>query len=189
MPPAGELDATPDPLALLDDELERVWSDIRHTYDVAGPLPELAVLFAGADLRDAGAAAEAVLVNMLTEVMERVSRFSPWYTRPASAYGLERVRDSATGRVCWRLRAEVKQHCQPLVSRLGRAISVSRSLLQVFILVDDFLETTPGEDDEAVLCCCDCSPPRYIWLPRCVVQQAGAVCDRCRTAFCAVEGR
>lgn len=187
MAPASEHNAPPDPLSVLDCELERVWSDIRNTYDVAGSLPELPALFAGADLRDAGAAAEIVLVNMLTEVMERVSRFSPWYTRPASAYGLERVRDSATGQVSWRLQPDVKRHCQPLLDRLGNAITASRSLLQVFILVDDFLETNRGEDDEALLCCCDCSPPRYIWLPRCVAQQGGAVCDLCRTPFSAVE--
>lgn len=186
MAPASEHDPTPDPLSVLDCELEQVWSDIRNTYDVAGPLPELAVLFAGADLRNAGAAAEAVLVNMLAEVMERVSRFSPWYTRPASAYGLERVHDSESGRICWRLQPNVRQHCRPLLDRLGRAISSSRSLLQVFLLVDDFLNAT-GDDDELLLTRCTCSPPRHVWLPRCVAQQGEAICDLCGTPFSAIE--
>jgi hypothetical protein len=184
--PGSELDITPDPLAVLDCELELLWTDIRDTYDVAGPLPELPALFAGANMRDADAAAEMVLVNMLLEVMERVSRFSPWYTRPASAYGLERVSNRATGQVTWRLQVGVKRHCHSLLERLSRAISNSRSLLQVFILVDDFLDGT-HVDEEAVLCRCRCSPPRYIWLPQCVVQQGEAVCDTCCTPFSAVD--
>lgn len=186
MAPGSELDVTPDPLAVLDCELELLWADIRDTYDVAGPLPELPALFAGADLRDAGAAAEVVLVNMLVEVMERVSRFSPWYTRPASDYGLERVSDPATGQVTWRLQSGVKRHCQSLLRRLSHAIADSQSLLQVFILVDDFLDGT-RDDEEAILCCCHCSPPRYIWLPRCIVQQGEAVCDTCCTPFFALD--
>ena len=185
MAPGSDLDVTPDPLAVLDCELELLWADIRDTYDVAGPLPELPALFAGTNLRDADATAEAVLVNMLVEVMERVSRFSSWYTRPASAYGLERVSDRETGTVSWQLQSDAKHHCQPLLRRLSQAIANSRSLLQVFILVDDFLEGTQ-DDEEAVLCRCRCSPPRYIWLPRCIVQQGEAVCDTCCAPFSAL---
>jgi hypothetical protein len=180
--PADELDATRDPLAVLDCELERIWSQLRDAYDVAGSLPELSALFAGADLHDAGAAAEVVLANILLDVMERASRFSPWYTRPASAYGLERVREDETGQVSWRLQPDLQRHWQPLLCRLAEAITASRSLLQIFILVDDFLEEGPVRD-QAVLCCCACTPPRYIWLPLCVVERAVAVCDGCQTAF------
>ncbi len=80
------------PVDLLDT-LHETWQAVCCAYDVAAPLPDMAALFEGVDLSAPSRAAETVLANMLTEAMECVSRFSPWYRQPVWAFGLTLVRE------------------------------------------------------------------------------------------------
>ena len=103
--------------------LEHVWQVVSAPYDVSSGLPDRAALLHKVDLSVPAAASEALLVNLITEAMECVGCFSPWYKAPAQAFGLVLVEDANTpGKKNWGLSTEARQRFQPLLCELVAAL-------------------------------------------------------------------
>ena len=170
------------PIDLLDSTLEQVWMTVCKAFDVDGPIPNTQALFANAQLNTPPQAAEAVLVNMLTEVIERVARFSPWYKMPARAFGLASVRHPQTGVTRWLLAPEALQRWTPTLNQLAQAIRLNAGLIQATLVV----ENISGEDllsDPQVLAECDCMPPRRIQIGQSILDKTAIICDECLQPF------
>jgi hypothetical protein len=183
--PRKQQETKPDPIERIDAALCAAWEEICETVDVVVEMPPLPELFAGTDgslaVNDAAAAAEAVIVNMLSEVMEWVCRFSPWYTKPASAYGLTRVHDPQTGGVLWKLSPEGWQRWREIFLPLSAALEGKGNLVQIFLLAEDLM--AEAERAVCVPAACGCLPPRYILVHQAVVDEVEIVCDVCQQRF------
>jgi len=181
MVPLDIRDKPLDPVEMINGILERAWNNLSTAYDVTGSLPDMRDLFEGANLSQPGEAAETVMVNMLVEVGECVSRFSPWYKMPARAYGLISVRDRTTIRVRWTLAPEARQKWEEILLPLSAAIERYSGLIEAIILVDDLMLNQL--DDPCVIARCNCSPPREIRIKRLILEQADIICELCREPF------
>lgn len=181
MVPADTLDQTIDPVAILTETIERAWITICEAYEVSACLPDMQTLFEGADLSHPRGAAENVVATMLLEVVESISRFSPWYKMPARAFGLASVRDSQTNRVVWRLAPEAGQKWAKILEPLTTIIRDYSGLIQAILLVDDLMRDMPG--DPCVVASCSCSPPHTIQIRQSVLDKSIIICEACRQAY------
>ncbi|MFZ5809222.1 MAG: hypothetical protein ACOY16_08060 [Chloroflexota bacterium] len=173
---------TLDPIESLQECLVNAWMEMCRTFDTSSSLPDIQAIFAGVDLRDACVAAEQILVNLLLEIMESVSRFSPWYKQPPRAYGLTTYRDARTQRVTWILAPEAHQRWELVLNTLEQLLLNYRGIFQAVILVDGLMSrATPA--DPQVLASCQCDPPHTIQLKRSIVEQAEVVCDHCKQPY------
>jgi hypothetical protein len=182
MVPANTLDLTFDPVEMLNGMLERAWMALCNTYDVTACLPEIGVLFEQVNLAEPGTAAQSVLVNMLTEVIECIGRFSPWYKMPARAFGLISVRNSLKERAHWVLAPEALQKWRQVLAPLSAAIEKYSGLIQALILVDDLMQEEPF-NDPCVIAHCQCEAPRTIQIKRSILERAEILCDECKQPF------
>lgn len=178
----------PDAIDKIDAALCDAWKKICETVDVVVDMPPLLELFAGADLSDPTSAAETVIVNMLSEVMQWVCRFSPWYTKPASAYGLNRVRDAQTRSVLWKLSEEGWGQWGEILFPLSTALEGKGNLVQIFLLTEDLM-VEKERIAECVSAACACLPPRYILVHQAVVNKVEIVCEMCQQRFREVGGQ
>jgi hypothetical protein len=170
-----------DPVELINQVIEDAWEEISSNYDVSGCAPDLQDLFRGVDLADPRRAAEALVVSMLQEVGERVGRFSPWYKRPARAYGLTSMRDKRTNRVHWVLAPEAVLQQKNVIETLETMITKYSGLIQALVLVANLTEDFPG--DPCVTAQCACYPPLRVQLRRSVLEKAQIVCEQCQQPF------
>jgi len=106
-------------IANLDETFENAWRIMSVRYDIGSSLPDKETLFHDVDLSRPSAASEKLLINMITEAMECVGRFSPWYTQPAQAFGLVREQ-YIMGHL--RLSVEALQFYRPLLETIQIAI-------------------------------------------------------------------
>lgn len=171
-----------DPIEMLNASLERAWVAVCDAYDVSACMPDIRTLFADVDLSQPQQAAEAVLVAMLLEVMESVSRFSPWYKQPARAFGLTSIRDLSTQRSRWILAPEAVQRWRDILCQLNELISRYSGLIRALVLVDDLMGKETDEDP-CVVAQCACHPPRTIQLRRSVLYKAEIICELCLQPF------
>jgi hypothetical protein len=118
---------------------------------------------------------------MLLEVIESISRFSPWYKMPARAFGLASVRDSQTNRVIWRLAPEAGQKWAKILEPLTRVIRDYTGLIQAILLVDDLMRDMPG--DPCVIASCSCLPPHTIQIRQSVLDKSAIICEACMQAY------
>jgi hypothetical protein len=162
--------------------LEEVWQRVCVYYDVSADMPGMHDLFAGAPLNAPARAAEAVMVNMITEVMQWVCRFSPWYTKPAQAYGLAMVRSSPQAPARWRLTAEATCRWRAALDALDCEVSQSRSTIQMLMMLDELIEDVPGSEI-CVPATCACTPPRVILIVPSVLHKNEIICDECCAVF------
>ncbi len=161
--------------------LHWAWAQLCRPYGVTVTLPEMNLLFAGADLDAPGQAAEMVFVNMLTEAIECIGRFNPWYTRPAEAFGLVSVRiGSQSPR--WLLTPAAMDHWHSVLDALALAIERNTVLLQVAIFADD-LEPSFAPDVTHVIARCGCQPPRTIRVKRSLIYESPIICTTCEQEF------
>jgi hypothetical protein len=167
---------------VLDEILEDAWRAICHTYDVTADLPEISALFHNADLTDPVGAAERVLLNMLVEATECVGRFSPWYTLPARAFGIIRVRESATSRMVWMLAPEAAQRWEALLAPLAEAVRSNTAMLEADRIIDSLIREQPAENC-CVMARCACQPEGRILVSRAILDQADIVCKTCRQPY------
>ena len=181
MVPTTKLDPTTNPIELLDNTLEQSWRALCEAYEVDADLPNAQILFAHAPIKTPPKAAEVVLVNMLTEVIENVGRFSPWYKQPARAFGLVSLRDPATGRTRWLLAPEALQRWVNLLQALIRAIKLNNGLIQATLLVENLADEEL--DDPQVIAQCDCYPPKRIQINLSILDKTAIICDECQQAF------
>ena len=175
------LDRTTNPINLLDKTLQQSWEILCATYEVDAELPNAQYLFTRATLKTPPKAAETVLVNMLTEVIENVGRFSPWYKQPARAFGLVSFRDPTTGQSRWLLAPEALQQWQAILEDLTKAIQQNNGLIQATLLVEHFAGNEP--EDAQVIASCDCYPPKRIQIESAILDSTKIICDECHQRF------
>jgi hypothetical protein len=171
-----------DPSEFLDDVLGRIWNMISCTFDSGGCLPDVKTLFADVDLSKPFQAAKIVLAHMLLDAMENVSRFSPWYTRPARAFGLISMLDPYDGKKRWMLASEAILKWSNPLDRLTKAIDRNYSLIRAMLLVEDFLEHAEA-GEPWLLASCACTPPRSIQVTPSILQEGKIICDTCLQPF------
>jgi hypothetical protein len=186
MIPVGRPETVYDPIAEVRGVLEDAWEVIGDTYEVSAKLPNRETVFEGADLHNADQAAEQVVVNMLSEAIEYVGRFSPWYKLPARSFGLTSFRDPKTNRTRWTLAPEAVQKWQGVLEPLTATIEQKGGMIEVMLLVDELNRKSPS-DEPVVLAECSCSPPRKIKAKRSVLEEGGIICDVCEVPFVSVE--
>ena len=174
------------PVDLLDT-LHGAWQAVCCAYDISAPLPDMAALFEGADLSVPAQAAETVLTNMLTEAMECVSRFSPWYRQPVWAFGLALVHETPEAPPHWSLTPRALQDWQRVLHVLAVAIERNIGLILSANVVASLDMLAVPEDDPCVTAACQCTPPRMILVNRSVLQKAEIRCDTCQELFHEVE--
>lgn len=184
-----ESTAKPDPVEALDQTLHDAWQTICETLDIVAEMPPLAELAEGASLDDPAATAERVVVNMLAEGMEWVCRFSPWYTQPAVAYGLEQARDAESGQIVWVLSTKGLAQWEPVLISLAAAFRGQAGLLRILLLVDELMDAEGEEAEECEAAACCCRPPRVILVQREILDQTEIRCDVCRVAFRLIDRR
>jgi hypothetical protein len=175
------------PIDVLDHVLEETWRIIRSEYDVTAGLPDLGELFAGADLTSPRQSAEAVVVNMLTEVISHISRFSPWYNSPARAFGLLRIREATTGRGRWVLAPEAEQRWGDVLSTLEDNIRANVGVFLATQHVNDLLDQILP-DEPCVMAVCNCVPPHHVLIKESALDCAEIICGECHTAFRPIAG-
>ena len=177
MVPTDTVDRILDPIEMLNETVERAWIELCRAFDVTACLPETQTLFEDADLSRPNQAAEAVLAAMLLEVVESVGRFSPWYKMPARAFGLTSMREGKAGRLRWILAPEAVQRWQGVLEPLNTVIRKYSGLIQALVLVDDLMQDIPG--DPCITACCNCMPPRAIYIRQSVLVKAEIICESC----------
>lgn len=166
----------------LFDALQHVWNVLCTNYDVTAELPPASQLFEHVDPSVPDEAAEIVLVTMLTEIMENVGRFSPWYRHPAVDFGIGMYHNPQTGITEWFLTAEALITYSALLIRLSAAINHNTSVILATRFLDS-LDRQPDPDAPRRLAMCKCSPPRTILVCDAVIAEAEIVCDACRQPF------
>ncbi len=166
----------------LYDTLQHVWGVLCDAYDVTSELPPVAALFEGADLSFPAEAAQIAMVNMLAEIMECVGRFSPWYKRPAAAFGILLKHSTLAGKPAWVLVPDAYQTYRPLLGNLAEAIEHNMGVILATRFVDD-LEQQPEPGSPCRLAACQCVPPRTILVQDVVIARAEIICDACRQPF------
>ena len=173
---------TLDPVEMLNAVLEQIWHALCCSYDATGDLPDIKVLFEGADLSKSFQAAKVVVANMLLEMTENIGRFSPWYTRPARSFGLVSMRDPVADSNRWMLAPEAVQKWGSALDRLSVAIEENYSLIQAMVFVEGLMEDA-AVGDVWVVARCHCQPPRTIQVTRAVLEKAEILCDACMQPF------
>lgn len=160
--------------------LDFSWQTLSKEYEVDTSLPEIRGLFSGVNLEDSVAGAEGVVTNMLTEITERVHRFSPWYRCPARAFGLINLRDPATHKVFWKLAPEACQKWQKILEPIECEIAYKSSLIKMMLTIDQ-IEFEPNQ--KSVLAICECHPPKELLVNLLFLAEKGVICNACNQNF------
>ncbi len=173
-----------DPVEMLEAVLGLVWDRFCQTYWISTCMPEMQSLFEAADLNRPFQAAKVVITNMLLEVSTNVSRFSPWYTRPAREFGLLSMRNETTGQAQWMLAPEAVQKWQTELNYLATAIDQNYSVLRALI----YMDTLMGESENPcqpplIITHCQCNPPRSIRLTPDERERGEVRCEMCLQLF------
>lgn len=175
---------TPAPPTIdLVDALTQTWRSIGAAYEVTAQLPDMPCLLDGVNPKAPAQAAEAIVANMLLEVIEHVGRFSPAYQKPI---GLIHIRDHARDRSRWLLSPETRQRWQALLTPLAIAIEKNTGLILAADLLGDLLDTEPC-DGVRVMAHCERVPPHVILINRGALTNANLECDQCRRPFRPIE--
>lgn len=171
-----------DPVIYLDHTLETTWCAICERFDVVAEIPELQFLFCKAEISNPYQAAERVLVNMITESIEHVGRFSPWYTQPARKFGIVSVRDQETNCRQWILSHEALEMWKSELGQLRSAIEKNTGLIQASLLLDQ-LSIQELSDGSQITARCECCPPKIIRIKRTILEESTITCETCNCAF------
>lgn len=175
-----------DPIEQLQNILMIGWDEMCTLYDARACLPDLRTIFDQVDLKDPCIAAEQIVVNLLLEVMEEVSRFSPWYKKLPRAYGLTSIRDSQKDRMRWVLAPEGYQQWELFINKLEWLILNYRGIYQALLLVEGLMSRSTPTDPQ-IVASCQCDPPKLIHLRRSVLETGEVVCDHCRSPYRVVK--
>lgn len=171
-----------DPIEELDDTLDHTWRMLCDYYDGGGELPDIQALFCGADIAIPEQAAEIVIANMLTDIIDSIGRFSPWYTKPARAFGLRAIRDMKTKCIRWVLAPEAIQKWEELIEPLADSIRQNSGVIQAMLYVESLMNDAPHQD-ECVTARCNCHPPHIIRLKKTALDGMEIYCNVCKYPF------
>lgn len=171
-----------DPLELLDQALKQTWNAVTDFFDICEELPSMRTLFEGANLPLPSRAAETVFVNMLIEIIEQVGRFSPWYTKPARAFGLIQKQDIRKNTLRWTLAPEAYLQWRLDIKDLEDAIDKNLPVIKATLLVED-LASKSAKADSPVPASCQCCPPKRIWVKKSLLEHGEIICEMCDQPF------
>ncbi|NDJ77976.1 MAG: hypothetical protein GYB65_17130 [Chloroflexi bacterium] len=166
----------------LYESLHHVWDALCTRYDVSCELPPISSLLERVDISTSDLAAQCVLVNMLSDIMESVGRFSPWYKRPASAFGVMLQRRGGQRRPEWGLTSAACDTYAALLGQLATAIEHNVGVILATQFVDD-LDQRPAPDGPCRTAACCCRPPRMILVYHAVTADAEIICNACQQPF------
>jgi hypothetical protein len=171
-----------DPIEAMQDLLGQAWSEMCRLYEVNASLPDLQLIFEQVELSDACIAAEKVFVNLLLEIMESVSRFSPFYRQPPRAFGVTSYRNPQSQRVEWILAPEGYRRWEEHLRKLEWLFTQYGGIFRAMVLVEGLMvRSTPA--DPQVLALCRCQPPHTIQIKRSLVQKKEVICDTCKQPY------
>lgn len=168
--------------------IDSVWDSLCDAYDISAAPPMVKELFEGVDFSSPESAARSVIVNMLSEIIENAHRFSPWYTSPASAFGLTRTRVPVLEKLKWRLAPEAAHRWRRLIAPLSREIENKSGLIQAVVFIDQ-LEISSLLEGIKVKAHCGCIPPRGILVNPQILEKSKVVCDACCEVFSEITAR
>jgi hypothetical protein len=172
-----------DPIEVFGKTLADTWHLLCDTYDVTGSLPEMDAILDGIDMSDPDRAAQDVLVNLLTEIIEQVCRFSPWYTKPARAFGLVSIVDKINFKPKQILAPEAAVKWRASLNDLARVVRMNSGLIEAALLVDHLMRDISNETDPCIVVSCGCLPRIKIRLRKSVLKNAEMTCDNCKEKF------
>lgn len=170
-----------EPLDFLYQVLDDAWEAICCAYDVQADLPDLENLFQHVNLNTPEEAAEQVVTNMLLDVISLVDRFSPYYTKPASDFGLISIHDSEIDCHNWVLTIDTYVRWLVPIQYLRKAIQKNSGVIQGMMLVENLLQESQG--DPCLIAHCGCSPPRFIKIKRSDLEDGRIFCNSCLKPF------
>ena len=162
--------------------LQITWTTLCSAYDIQLDLPDTQVLLHGADMDDPVYASETVLVNMLSEIIDNIDRFSPWFSQPAKAFGLVLSRRSARAAPKWVLSRDAVNRWEEYLRELATAIEKNAGLFLAVNLLGE-LPAADAEDDPRIMAICFCEPPNVIMVNRSLLEGEKIVCEVCRHPF------
>jgi hypothetical protein len=171
-----------DPVETLNLLVEEIWSKLCSIYDVIAAVPDVQTIFRRVDLDCPEEAAQIILANMLIEIIERISRFSPWYTKPARAFGLVSFRQPLGAHAEWFLAPEAAQKYRDYWYPAAQVISQNRAMIKAALLIDRFMEQIPA-DEPYVMVTCACAPQRKIRVKESIRDSVSLICDECNQPF------
>lgn len=167
--------------------LEITWKILCGAHDTDLDLPDTQVMLNGANMDDPMYAAETVLVNMLSEIIDNVDRFSPWYSQPAKAFGLVKSRRNSGTTGAWVLTREAIKRWEEYLRALATAIEKNAGLFLAVNLLGE-LPAADAQNDPRIMAMCYCSPPNVIMVNRSLLDGEKIVCESCYHPFRAVGG-
>lgn len=172
-----------DPIEALSATLEDVWRLLCETYDVSSSIPDMDTIMDEVDLSDPDRAAHDILVNLITEVIEQVSRFSSWYTKPSRVFGLVSVASKIHLKTKQFLAPEAVLKWTDSLDVLAEAVHMNSTVLEASLLVDRLMGDIQKEKDPHVVVSCDCFPKVKIRLKKSILVKAELTCDNCHEKF------
>ncbi len=168
--------------AYLYEVIDIAWEEVCTAYDVQAETPSLEDLFQNVDLSTPEETAEIVITNMLLDVISLVDRFSPYYTKPASEFGLISVLDNELGCHQWMMAVDTYVRWLVPIQHLRKAIQKNSGLIQGMMLVEKLMKEEGH--DPCIIAHCGCSPPRFIKIKQSILEEAKILCDACLEPFC-----
>lgn len=170
-----------DSLEYFDRVVDQAWDQISTTYDVHAPCPTIESLFRKVNICSPSEAAEKVVTNMLLETVEKVDRYSNWYTKPACEFGLTSVWNCEEKCHQWILTMEAYIRWISVIHNIQTVIKKNKGVLQGIMLVDELMNEEKTE--RCVVAHCGCIPPRFIKIKVSMLDEANIVCDACQHPF------
>lgn len=165
----------------LFEVLDTVWQTLCIDYDVCAYLPDIGDILKNVETTLPEQAAQSILTNLLSEIMENTNRFSPWYKKPARAFGVE-FRVGSTGGRQWTLTPEAIAARHHTLALLTRAVERNATVILATHFLDDL---APPQEiaDPCQSASCQCIPPRIILIQNAPKHYTTIVCDSCRQPF------
>jgi hypothetical protein len=162
--------------------MQVTWQELIETFNVDGEFPDLQTLLRGADMAEPLYAAETVFVNMLSEIIDSVQRFSPWFNQPAKAFGLVLNRRRSAGSPKWVLTREAVRHWAAHLRGLSAAIEKNAGLILAVNLLGEMPKTDEAVDPR-IMASCACDPPHIIMAHQSLLAGEKIACEVCRHPF------
>lgn len=164
------------------DCLDLVWETLCGFYDVPDTPMEISTIFEGANFSCSEGVAITVLTNMLSEITQRVHRFSRWYSAPARAFGLISMRNPQTNRCFWGLAPEAMHQWGELIMQITEEIEAKSGLVHAMLIIDN-LEDQFYRPTQKLMASCQCDPPKKIWVKTEFLENHEITCEHCKQEF------
>lgn len=172
-----------DPIEFFTETLEGVWDMLCEAYDVSCSVPDMDTIMDEVDMSDPDRAAHDILVNLITEVIEQVSRFSSWYTKPSRAFGLVSVASKIHLKTKQILAPEAVLKWRDCLDALSDVVHMNSGVIEASLLVDRLMGDISSEKDPHVVVGCECIPRVKIRLRQSILVKADLTCDNCHERF------